>query len=100
QTQAELWIFAHIMERDDVRMTHPRGSSRFLAHAVKQRLVLFRWDLQVVTQELDRDTAIEHWVVREQHAAHRATTQQALDAVAADLRGQAALSGVHCQSCL
>ena len=85
EEEADSVVFAHVVERDDVRMAHGGGGACLVPHANDELLAHRRRESEVVAQHLDRDLPSEHGVTREPDAPHAALTEQALDLVAADL---------------
>ena len=86
EEQPSALLFAHVVQRDEVRMLDGRGGARLLAHAREERLARLGRKAEVVAQHLHRDPAPEHRVAREEHAPHPALAEQAHDVVASDAR--------------
>src|SRR5690349_11517577 len=60
EIKADRRVLAHVVQRDDVRMTHARRRAGLLSHPIEESLDLIFRNREVVAEELDRDVSVEH----------------------------------------
>ena len=72
-------FFAHVVDRDHVRMIEPRGRSRFPLQPLARMLIAAG-----ASEHLDRDVAVELHVPGAIHRSHAAATDLRVELVASE----------------